>query len=110
MSNIPRLWNALSAQVMALRKKRPVVTQVEEGVWCIYAPSSGNQVIGGVLSRDKAVNLARITYGTDPVVHDEVFDSVKVGNPFPQKKLEDIGYFSTEVELLIKEEARLAHE
>lgn len=110
MSNIPKLWNALSAQIMALRKKRPVVTQVEEGVWCIYAPSSGNQVIGGVLSRDKAVNLARITYGTEPVVYDKVFDANRATNPFPQKKLEDIGFFSTEVELLIKEEARLAHE
>ncbi len=110
MSNIPKPWNALTAQSKALRDHRPVVTQVEEGVWCIYAPVSGNQVIGGVLSRDKAVNLARITYGTDPIVYDKVFDAERCGNPFPMKKLEDMGCFSTEVELLIKEKARLAHE
>lgn len=95
MSNLPELWTALHAQVKALRYHRPVVTQVECGVWCIYAPKSGCQVIGGILDRNKAIHLAKATYGKEPIVSDKIFAVHKGQSPLPIKREGD--YFSSEV-------------
>jgi hypothetical protein len=93
-------WSALTAQVKAFDNNRPLVTQVELGVWMVYPPHEGVPVIGGILTKEKAILVAEKNYGITPIVSDRVFVLCKGKNPLPPKREGD--YFASEVALLLK--------
>lgn len=96
----PDTWTALTAQRRALMSKRPVVTRVEAEIWVVYSPDPNCMVIGGILSENKAVQVALKNYGKEPIVIEKMLVQHRGINPLPAGR--EASHFAEEINKVIR--------